>query len=197
MDLALHFSDNFRLGLIFQVPLLTVMKRWFYTSCIFSNTWSTCKLNIRDVDLQIVGNCKMFWFSFRFKRKLNRKRIKRRCPYFELLLFLSAKTKYYKSQTMEQWQLYSQYFISQYICLLVLMYLFVLKEQRNCISRVVSVSRNIILFNTGLYKSPFSTNSFGKLVFCLSALFASCQIRCNLHKLYNICMTIRCQVHCV
>ena len=29
----------------------------------------------------------------------------------------------------------------------------------------------IILFNTGLYKSVFSTHSFGKLVFCLSALF--------------------------
>ena len=31
----------------------------------------------------------------------------------------------------------------------------------------------IILFNTGLYKSVFSTYSFGKLVcfFCLSALF--------------------------
>ena len=29
----------------------------------------------------------------------------------------------------------------------------------------------IILFNTGLHKSVFSTYSFGKLVFCLSALF--------------------------
>lgn len=104
--------------------------------------------------------------------------------------FLSDKTKYYKSQTMEQWQLYSQYFISQYICLLVLMYLFVLKEQRNCISRVVSVSRIIILFNTGLYKSPFSTNSFGKLVFRISPLFELCPIRRNLHKLNNICRII-------
>ena len=29
----------------------------------------------------------------------------------------------------------------------------------------------IILLNTGLYKSAFSTNSFRKLIFCLSALF--------------------------
>ena len=29
----------------------------------------------------------------------------------------------------------------------------------------------IILFNTGLYKSVFSTYSFGKLFFCLSVLF--------------------------
>ena len=44
--------------------------------------------------------------------------------------------------------------------------------------------------NTGLYKSAFSTDSFKKLVFCPSSLFASCQIRCNLHKLYNIRMII-------
>ena len=50
-------------------------------------------------------------------------------------------------------------------------------------SRVV-----IILFNRVLYKLAFSTDSFVKLAFCLSALFALCQIRYNLHKLYNICM---------
>ena len=33
----------------------------------------------------------------------------------------------------------------------------------------------IILFNTGLYKSAFSTDSFEKLVVCISAFFASCQ----------------------
>ena len=46
----------------------------------------------------------------------------------------------------------------------------------------------IILFNTGLYKSAFSTDSFGKLVFCFSAPFCVMSIRCNLHKLYNICI---------
>ena len=46
----------------------------------------------------------------------------------------------------------------------------------------------IILFNTGLYKSSFSNDSFGKLVFCISAIFALCRIRCNLHKRYNICI---------
>ena len=42
-----------------------------------------------------------------------------------------------------------------------------LKEIRNGISHVCVV---IILFNTGLYKSAFCTDSSGKLVFCLSAL---------------------------
>ena len=32
----------------------------------------------------------------------------------------------------------------------------------------------IILFNTGLYKSAFSPDTFGKLFFCLSVLFALC-----------------------
>ena len=39
----------------------------------------------------------------------------------------------------------------------------------------------------GLYESAFSTDSFGKLVFCLSAFFifsaCSCRIQCNLDKL--------------
>ena len=48
----------------------------------------------------------------------------------------------------------------------------------------------IILFHTSLYKSAFSTDSFGKLVFCIFALFALCGIRCDLHKLYNICTII-------
>ena len=34
----------------------------------------------------------------------------------------------------------------------------------------------IILFNMSLYMSTFSTNSFGKLVFCLSELFVLCRI---------------------
>ena len=60
----------------------------------------------------------------------------------------------------------------------------------------------IILFNTGSYKSAFSTISFGKLVFCFSALSALCRIRCILHKLYNICVIIvyvvsGCEVPCV
>ena len=46
----------------------------------------------------------------------------------------------------------------------------------------------IILFNKGLYKPGFSTDSFGKLVFSVSVLFVSCQIRYKLHKLYNIDM---------
>ena len=45
-----------------------------------------------------------------------------------------------------------------------------LKELRNSISRIRRVV--IILFNMGLYKSTFSTDSFGKLAFCLLALFA-------------------------
>ena len=52
----------------------------------------------------------------------------------------------------------------------------------------------IILFNTGLYKSAFPIDSLEKLVSCLSAVFALCQIRCNLHKLYNMCMIIICIV---
>ena len=48
----------------------------------------------------------------------------------------------------------------------------------------------IILFHMSLYKSAFSTDSFGKLVFCIFALFALCGIRCDLHKLYNICTII-------
>ena len=47
-----------------------------------------------------------------------------------------------------------------------------------------------ILFNTGVCKSAFSTNSFRKQVFIvlrfLSFLSAMCWIRCNLHKLYSI-----------
>ena len=45
---------------------------------------------------------------------------------------------------------------------------------------------DIILFITGLYKSAFSTDSFGKLVFCFSELFALCQ---KLFKHYSICIT--------
>ena len=47
----------------------------------------------------------------------------------------------------------------------------------------------LILFNTGLSKSAFSTNSFRKLFFLrfLSFLPVMCRIWCNLHKLYNIC----------
>ena len=49
----------------------------------------------------------------------------------------------------------------------------------------------IILFNTGLYKSVFSIDSFGRLAFCLSALFAFvCGIRRDPHKLHNICIII-------
>ena len=48
----------------------------------------------------------------------------------------------------------------------------------------------IILFNTGLYKSAFSTDSLGKLVVCISAFFALCRIRCNLHKIYIICTIV-------
>ena len=48
----------------------------------------------------------------------------------------------------------------------------------------------IILFNTGLYKSAFFTESFGKLVLCLSALFvfSACSVSnlMYLQKLYNI-----------
>ena len=46
----------------------------------------------------------------------------------------------------------------------------------------------IILFNTGLYKSAFCTDSFEKLLVCISALFTLFRIRSNLDKLYNICM---------
>ena len=46
----------------------------------------------------------------------------------------------------------------------------------------------IILFNTGFRKSAFSTDFFGKLVFRVSSLSALYQIRCNLYKLYNICI---------
>ena len=52
----------------------------------------------------------------------------------------------------------------------------------------------IILLNTGLYKSAFSTNSFRKLIFlsfcafCLCFLLALCRLRFNLHKLCNICI---------
>ena len=57
-----------------------------------------------------------------------------------------------------------------------------------------------ILFNTGLCKSPFSTNSFGKLVFHYSALFvfSACYMS-NLMQssltlyLHNLCL-YRCQV---
>ena len=50
-----------------------------------------------------------------------------------------------------------------------------------------------ILFSAGLYKSLLSTYSFGKLIICLSALFvffACSRIRCDLHKLHNICIII-------
>ena len=47
-----------------------------------------------------------------------------------------------------------------------------------------------ILFNAGLYKSAFSTDSFGKLVACTSVPFALCPIPWNFHKPYNICMII-------
>ena len=46
----------------------------------------------------------------------------------------------------------------------------------------------IILFNTGLYKSAFSPDTFGKLFFCLSVLFALCWIWGTLHKHYSICI---------
>ena len=48
----------------------------------------------------------------------------------------------------------------------------------------------IILLHKGLYKFVFSTDPFGKLVFCLSTFFTLCRIQCNLHKLYNICIII-------
>lgn len=48
----------------------------------------------------------------------------------------------------------------------------------------------IILFNPALYNSVFSTDSFRKLVFCLSELFALRRIWCNLYKRYNICIII-------
>ena len=61
-----------------------------------------------------------------------------------------------------------------------------LKELRNCISRIICVI--IILFNAGLYKSTFFPEIF--LLFCLSGLPALCQIRCNFHKLCNICLIV-------
>ena len=55
----------------------------------------------------------------------------------------------------------------------------------------------IILFNTGLYKSAFSTFSFGKLAFCISVapVFSVSSllfwIRCYLHsRAYHICIII-------
>ena len=48
----------------------------------------------------------------------------------------------------------------------------------------------IIFINTGLYKSAFFTDSFGKLAFCFYTLFALCRIRCNFRKLHNICIII-------
>ena len=36
----------------------------------------------------------------------------------------------------------------------------------------------------------FSRNFLGKLLFCLSGLPALCQIRCNFHKLCNICLIV-------
>ena len=59
-----------------------------------------------------------------------------------------------------------------------------------------------ILFNTGLCKSAFSTNSFRKLVFFIVLRFLSflpvmCRIWCNLHKLYNICTIFVWHVICV
>ena len=45
----------------------------------------------------------------------------------------------------------------------------------------------IILFHTFLQMSSFSTYFLGKLVFCIFALFAMCEIRFSLHKFYSIC----------
>ena len=51
----------------------------------------------------------------------------------------------------------------------------------------------IILSNTGLYKSVFSTYSFGKLVFCLSVLFVftvCSQFDVLFKNFHNICVII-------
>ena len=45
----------------------------------------------------------------------------------------------------------------------------------------------IILFHTFLQMLSFSTYFLGKLVFCIFALFAMCEIRFSLHKFYSIC----------
>ena len=51
----------------------------------------------------------------------------------------------------------------------------------------------IILFSTRLYQSVFSTYSFGKLVFCLSALFmfsACSEFDVTVLNFYDICIII-------
>ena len=53
-----------------------------------------------------------------------------------------------------------------------------LKELRNCNSRIIRVWS--ILFNTGVRKSAFSTESF--------EITSLCHIRCNRHKPCNICL---------
>ena len=48
-----------------------------------------------------------------------------------------------------------------------------LKELRNCISRIIRLCS--LLCKIQVYTSVISTDSFGKLVFCLLALFALCK----------------------
>ena len=63
-----------------------------------------------------------------------------------------------------------------------------LKELQNCLSRIIY----FILFSKGLYKSAFSTDFFGKLVFCLSVL---CWIEFDVTSVNVI--TFRLQNHCL
>ena len=62
----------------------------------------------------------------------------------------------------------------------------VLKELRNCISRIIRVWSLFcsIRVYTSLHFLPILLVNY--LILCLSTLFALCQIQCNLHKLYNI-----------
>ena len=107
------------------------------------------------------------------------------------LFYFSLWGKWFTYHNLDLCNLYQKLWLESFSGIQKLQYQILLKELRNCFTHYSCVL--IILFNTDLNNSVFSTYSFGKLVFLLFVLsvFSVCSVfRIHLQKLYKIYMII-------